>query len=185
MPESSKYTVFIETNLLCRGSLRDVLAQAKAAFDADTGAAVLIFHDQTGQIDFNLSGTLEEALDREAPAAKPRGPGRPRLGVVSREITLLPRHWDWLELQGNGASAALRRLVDDARRNESPQARADHSAGIADHFMSRMAGNQPNYEEAARALYAGEFTKLKELTADWPTDVRRHTLELATSDPAT
>lgn len=185
MSDSSTYTAFIETTLLCRGSLRDVLTQAKTAFDADAGAAVLIFHDQTGQIDFNLTGTLEEVLDREAPATRPRGPGRPRLGVIAREVTLLPRHWDWLERQGNGASAALRRLVDDARRNESPEARAQHAAAIADHFMSRMAGNQRNYEEAARALYAGELTRLKELTADWPADVRRHTLELATSDPVT
>ena len=38
----------------------------------------------------------------------------------------------------------------------------------ADSFMMVMAGNQPHYEEAARALYAGNVQRFTDLTEGWP-----------------
>jgi hypothetical protein len=47
----------------------------------------LIFHDQTGkQVDFDLRGSIREVLERVAPKPVRTGPGRPRLGVTSREV---------------------------------------------------------------------------------------------------
>jgi hypothetical protein len=108
-----------------------------------------------------------------------RGPGRPKLGVVSREVTLLPRHWDWLNSQPGGASAALRKLVDDARRVNSAMDRVQHSQGVAYKFMSAMAGDFPGFEEAIRALFAGDYQRFKRLVASWPVDIQDHARKLA------
>jgi hypothetical protein len=116
-------------------------------------------------------------LDDAPPA--PRGPGRPKLGVVAREITLLPRHWDWLAQQRGGASVALRRLVDEARRTHEGKDRIRHAQDAAYRFMSTIAGNRPNYEAAIRALFAGEPVRFATLIAEWPADIRKHALKLA------
>jgi hypothetical protein len=113
-------------------------------------------------------------LARALPGRSRSGPGRPKLGVVSREISLLPRHWDWLEEQPNGASAALRRLVDQARKREPGEQRARLAREAAGRFMSAMAGNFPGYEEASRALYAGNRSRFEELTLNWPRDIREY-----------
>ena len=113
------------------------------------------------------------------PEPKRAGPGRPKLGVTSREVSLLPRHWEWLEDQGTGVSAALRRLVDEARRREPEAARARRARDAAGCFMWAMAGNLPGFEEASRALYAGDEARLEGLVEGWPPDVRDHALRLA------
>ena len=129
---------------------------------------LLCFEDQTGrQVDFNW---------RDPVSAAP-GPGRPKLGVVSREISLLPRHWEWLELQPNGASAAIRRLVDQARAQPSEAMRQRREA--AGRFLTAMAGNRPGYEEATRALYAGDLERFIALIAEWPGDIREYAAQLA------
>jgi hypothetical protein len=107
-----------------------------------------------------------------APAEAPRQPGRPKLGVVAREVTLLPRHWEWLSGQPGGASAALRRLVDAARAANAGKDRIRHAQEAGDRFMAAALGNQPGYEEASRALYAGEESRFAALTQDWPCDLR-------------
>src|SRR5690554_3571694 len=141
---------------------------------------LLIFDDSTGrQVDFNLSGTVQEVLDREAGLPEARGPGRPRLGVVAREVTLLPRHWEWLADQPGGASATLRRLVDEARKHETPKARARRAAATAGRAMTALAGDRPNFEEAYRALDAGDRDRFEALTAGWPEDVRGYLLRVA------
>ena len=135
---------------------------------------ILIFEDQTGrQVDFDLRGTLEEVLARVAPTRR-AGPGRPRLGVVSREVSLLPRHWDWLEQQPNGISAALRRLVDEARKRDPDEERARLAREAASRFMTAIAGDLPGYEEASRALFAKDHERFSQRIAAWPEDIRLH-----------
>ena len=116
-----------------------------------------------------------------APAASeaPRGPGRPKLGVVAREITLLPRHWEWLGQQSGGASVAIRKLVEDARRNGDDKQRIREGQEAAYRFMSIMAGDRPLFEEAARALFAGNHVRFDAMTGGWPVDIRDHAQRLA------
>ncbi|WP_175798762.1 DUF2239 family protein [Burkholderia ambifaria] len=191
------YTAFDGHRRLVSGPLATVaLAVRQAAGDATPGA-ILIFDDATGRaIDLDLRGTAEEIraryaaapADASAPAGgpagegEPRGRGRPKLGVVSREVTLLPRHWDWLATQPGGASVALRKLVEDARRTHAAADRRRDAQARAYHFMSAIAGDLPGFEEAARALYANDLARLAELIAGWPDDVRDHALALARGD---
>jgi hypothetical protein len=130
-------------------------------------------------VDFELRGTLGDVLARALPARPRSGPGRPKLGVVSREVSLLPRHWDWLEQQPNGASAALRRLVDQARKQNPDKQRARLAMDAAMRFMTSMAGDLPGYQEASRALYASNCEQFETLMRDWPNDIRAHALRIA------
>ncbi|WP_175804007.1 DUF2239 family protein [Burkholderia ambifaria] len=191
------YTAFDGHRRLVSGPLATVaLAVRQAAGDATPGT-ILIFDDATGRaIDLDLRGTAEEIraryaaapADASAPAGgpagegEPRGRGRPKLGVVSREVTLLPRHWDWLATQPGGASVALRKLVEDARRTHAAADRRRDAQARAYHFMSAIAGDLPGFEEAARALYANDVARLAELIAGWPDDARDHALALARGD---
>ena len=173
-------TVFAGEKRLLTGSLRDVLTYLKV----QEPAHVLIFDDQTGrQRDFDLSGSLEDVLAREVPSAPPGSlkPGRPKLGVVAREITLLPRHWEWLEAQPSGASAALRRLIDEERKRNPGAEAALQAQAAADRFLSAGWGDLPGYEEASRALYARDEAQFLALSEGWPADVRAHALGLAAS----
>ena len=164
--------------LIGRGSPRDVLAAVKTASQAaETGGpAVLVFDRATGRtVEFDLRGDLATALARlpqAAPEAK-RGPGRPKLGVTAREVTLLPRHWDWLADQPGGASVALRKLVETALREAEAPDRARKARDAAYRFMTALAGDLPGYEEAVRALYAGDEAGLERAVAGWPEGVRR------------
>ena len=183
MEGTSTYTAFAGTALIASGELEDVLGRSRERMDRGDGATVLFFEDATGtQVDFDLRGTAEEIIGRLAShpyltarrdAAPPRsGPGRPRLGVVSREVTLLPRHWEWLERQPRGISAELRRLVDEARKQDPGTDRLRAAREAAGRFMTAVAGDLPGYEEASRALYAGDRDGLRERVAAWPPDVR-------------
>ncbi len=109
-----------------------------------------------------------------------RGPGRPRLGVVAREVTLLPRHWDWLATQSGGASVALRKLVEVARLSSEVKDRARRAREVAYKFMSTMAGHEVGFEEASRALFAGHQAGLEAQIAHWPEDVQKHLKTLLT-----
>jgi hypothetical protein len=115
-------------------------------------------------------------LARALPPAGAARPGRPRLGVVGREVSLLPRHWEWLEQQPSGISAALRRLVDEARKREPGKQKARALREAASRFMTAMAGDLPGFEEASRALFAGEERRFERLVRGWPADVRKHAL---------
>ncbi|WP_175780117.1 DUF2239 family protein [Burkholderia anthina] len=191
------YTAFDGHRRLASGPLAAVaLAVRQAAGDAMAGT-ILIFDDATGRsIDLDLRGTEDDiraryalpsgdasgAAGEPAGAGEQRGRGRPKLGVVSREVTLLPRHWDWLAAQPGGASVALRKLVEDARRTHAAADRHRDAQARAYHFMSALAGDLPGFEEAARALYANDLARLAELSAGWPDDVRDHALALARGD---
>lgn len=192
---SHQFTAFIGQQRLVSGSLADVaLAIRKTTKPVGADEPVLIFSDFSGRsIDVDLRGTDEEIVARlapatpEAPAAalspsEPRGRGRPRLGVVAREVTLLPRHWEWLGAQPGGASVALRKLVDQARRISGDRDRHRSARDAAYHFMSVMAGNRAGFEEASRALFADDRRRFGELIAAWPADIRDHIVRLAFSD---
>lgn len=169
-------TAFDGTRLLARGPLAEVALAVKAAGEG----AFLTFDDATGRvIDLDLRGDAAEILARLTPPAPPRGRGRPRLGVTAREVTLLPRHWDWLATQPGGASATLRRLVDQARRADDGGADRRRAQDAAYRFMLALAGDLPGYEEATRALFAGDAEGLARQMADWPGDLRDHALRLA------
>jgi len=195
IPAPLRYTAFVGPRRLAQGPLAEV-AQAVAATDA-TQATVLVFSDATGrQTDLDLRGGAADIAARyaEAPVEPtaapadgaeavlgdvPRGRGRPKLGVVAREITLLPRHWDWLATQPGGASVALRKLVEDARKRQVPLDEQRQRRDAAYHFMSVMAGDLPGFEEATRALYAGDAESLRAHASAWPADIRDHALTLA------
>jgi hypothetical protein len=181
--ESTVFTAFIGAKRLASGPLDQVALAAKKALDRGTQQAVLIYNDATGRsIDIDSRGSDAEILarlSRPAPPSLPRGPGRPKLGVVAREVTLLPRHWQWLGSQPGGASVAIRKLVETARRTNQEADHHRQRQEAAYHFMSAMAGNLPNFEEASRALFADDRAPFSELIADWPVDVRDHVVKLA------
>lgn len=178
MYDGTSYTAFAGVNLLASGTRDEVLAVLKSRFDQDAGAPILTFEDQTGtQVDFDLRGTPAEVLERYRPERR-AGPGRPKLGVMAREVSLLPRHWEWLERQPSGASAAIRRLVDEARKRDPGEEEARAAIAAAGRFLSAMAGNLPGYEEASRALYARQRKRFDELTREWPGDIRGHARRL-------
>lgn len=169
------YALFQGERLLERGPLDAVLHKAKAAWDKDPELALLFLDESTGRSrDFDLRGPVAQVLARALPPAPVRGPGRPRLGVTSREISLLPRHWDWLDQQPQGASAALRRLVDAARQAEPDKGRARRVRDAVGRSMTELAGDLPGYEEAYRALDAKDGARFKAQTKAWPKDVRSY-----------
>lgn len=195
---SHQFTAFIGQQLLASGPLAEIALAAMRAHQRSAAEVVLIFDDATGRpVDLDLRGTKRDVLARlpsppanvespadEAEASEPRGRGRPKLGVVAREVTLLPRHWEWLGSQPGGASVALRKLVDEARRASGDRDRHRAARDAAYHFMSAMAGNLPGFEEASRALFAGQRRRFSEHIAGWPDDVRDHIVKLAFSDRA-
>jgi hypothetical protein len=185
MENQRTYTAFAGTHRLASGPVRAMLREAKAYLDAGGSELLLIFDDQSGgQVEFDFRGTPEEVIARldddpvHAPP-QPARPGRPKLGVVSREVSLLPRHWEWLDRQPSGCSAALRRLVEAASKTGQAAQRARSARDAAGKFMWGMAGDLPGFEEASRALYAGDQARLIELVSGWPHDIRDHVIRLA------
>lgn len=171
-------SAFAGAKRFARGPLADVAVAVKALTDADPEARPLVFDDATGAvIDLDLRGDAEAIVARLTPVELPRGRGRPKLGVVPREVTLLPRQWDWLARQPGGASATLRRLVDAARRSAAPDRRPAQAAAYR--FMAAMAGDLSGFEEAARALFADDRPRFATHAAAWPADVRAHVEEMA------
>jgi hypothetical protein len=187
--QSRSFTAFEGQRRLLSGPLHEVaLAVKRAEQRAPEGIA--IFSDATGRaIDLDLRGSDAEIVARlpagtspaapEAAPSEPRGRGRPKLGVVAREVTLLPRHWEWLNAQPGGASVSLRKLVEAARRANGDNERRRAARDAAYHFMSAMAGNLPGFEEASRALFADDRRQFASLIAAWPDDIRDHIVGLA------
>jgi len=194
--EPATYTTFDGFERLAGGTLAENALALKKARERGAAGPLLIFDDQSGRtLDVDTRGSEEELLARlaaqQAPAAPagaeneaeaPPGRGRPKLGVVPREVTLLPRHWEWLAGQPGGASVALRKLVEAARRGSAESDRARRRQERAYHFMVTIAGNLPHYEEATRALFAGDAGRFGELVAGWPPGVREHATRLAFGD---
>jgi len=176
------YSAFDGHRLLASGPLLDVTLAVKASPGLAAGT-VLTFDDDSGKVvDLDLHGSPDQIATRhrareEGMAARNRG--RPKLGVVAREVTLLPRHWEWLAAQRGGASVTLRRLVDEARKAEGGQTALRVARDNAYRFMSAIGGDLPGFEEAVRALYAGDITKLEQHLVEWPEDLRAYVRKLA------
>jgi hypothetical protein len=195
---SPSFTAFLGPNWLASGPLAEVAIAVMKASSIAAAPPIIIFDDASGRpIDLDLRGTERDIVARlpqpappadttadESVASEPRGRGRPKLGVVAREVTLLPRHWDWLATQPGGASVALRKLVEEARRSSGDRDRSRAARDAAYHFMSTMAGNLPGFEEASRALFADDRRRFAGLIAGWPDDVRDHVVKLAFGDRA-
>jgi hypothetical protein len=198
-PSEPQLVAFFGDRLIAAGEMAVVTAAiAKAGTVTDSSRPpILVFNARTGeQVDLDPRTTglpTPEAgtglasddveWDGDAPAVSTddgatlagdvqRGRGRPRLGVVPREVTLLPRHWDWLAAQPGGASAALRRLVEQARLASAERDRRRLAQEGAYRFMSAMLGNQPDFEEVTRALFAGDRSRFRALSTPWPPDPR-------------
>ena len=180
LPKS--YTSFDGHQRLATGSLQANALAVKRAHEGGAVGPLLIFDDATGRpVDVDTRGS-DDAVVARLTAAAARGRGRPKLGVVPREVTLLPRHWDWLAAQPGGASVALRKLVDEARRTHGEKDRLRMAHERAYHFMQAIAGDLPGFEEATRALFANEPLRLRDLIAAWPRDVVDHAMRLAGVD---
>jgi hypothetical protein len=186
------YIAFEGDRRIATGDLRNVARAAKEALDRRKDAAILVFDGLTsGPVDIDFRGSIADVQARlpeiagvaatvqEVVPSASRGPGRPKLGVVAREVTLLPRHWDWLSQQPGGASVALRKLVEAARRTGEDADRIRRAQEATYRFMSAMAGDKPHYEDAIRALFASDPARFEKLIAAWPADVRDHTHILA------
>jgi uncharacterized protein len=193
---------FSGTRRIAAGDLPSVVSVTKDFIDGNPDSTILIFNDASSElIEVDFRGARDEVLarlsertptrissaseptvpgdlseDSESPyrdaPARPRG--RPRLGVVAREVTLLPRHWDWLARQPGGASAAVRRLVEEARQTRGAVDRRREAQEAAYRFMSAMAGDELGFEEATRALFACDEARFADVSAEWPRDVRDH-----------
>ena len=180
---------------LASGSLADVAVAVRKRAGKGTHETIMVFDHATGKtLNLDLTGAEHDVRARymETPATEieapgddtawgPRGRGRPKLGVVAREVTLMPRHWDWLNAQPGGASVALRKLVEEARkaRGQTDALRARQEAAYR--FISAIAGDWRNYEESTRALFAGDAERFRDLTESWPADVRDHARQLASA----
>lgn len=204
----NSYTIFDGHSRIATGDLCTIAIAVKRAIEGGAIGPVLCFDDDTGcSFDINTRGTDAEVLERlggvpaavdlptdsllsdsselnddGSPAAGQRRRGRPKLGVVPREVTLLPRHWDWLSTQPGGASVALRKLVEEARRTHADRDRIRRAHERAYQFMSAMAGDFPGFEEGIRALFTNDRAKFSKLIAAWPVDVRDYATRLAFGD---
>ncbi|UQZ84584.1 hypothetical protein SK3146_03839 [Paenibacillus konkukensis] len=184
-------TAFLGEEVVASGSLQHVVTTVKDALDDRDLTQLLLFDDSTGKpVDVDFRGKTDDVLkrlgepigdlpDTEVNHQPTRRAGRPKLGVVSGEVTLLPRHWEWLKSQPGGASVTLRKLIDEARRAGEKQSKIRESQEATYNFMTAMAGNFHQYEEALRALYAGDLDRFYHYIDDWAPDIRNHVKRLA------
>lgn len=181
-------TAFAGKQKIATGTLHALAPLLKERVTREPDAQILIFNDDNGkQVDLNLHGSLAEVLQRlPAPrpvdddtASTPRTAGRPKLGVTAREVTLLPRHWEWLASQPGGASVALRKLVEQAQRDNRDIDQQRQARDAAYQFMSALAGDEAGFEEASRSLFASRRDDFIKQVQAWPDDVREHVVMLA------
>ncbi|MEZ4588953.1 MAG: DUF2239 family protein [Gemmatimonadales bacterium] len=190
-PAPTSATGFLGTRMVASGPLPRVAPAMRAALDRDPSGDCLAFDDATGSvIDLDLRGSVAEVGARYASGAMPavqpppkepsrRSPGRPKLGVVGKELTLLPRHWEWLAAQPGGASATVRRLIDQARKAGAGRESRRRAQEAAYGFIRVLGGNLEGFEEATRALFAGDGARFAALIEDWPEDVAAYARRLA------
>jgi uncharacterized protein len=184
-------TAFDGHRCVASGLLPEVVRKAKEVIDRGEPVSIVIFDDEASElIEVDFRGSVDEVLERLGrlgnagvegtglDVSEKRGPGRPRLGVVGREVTLLPRHWEWLDGQPGGASVALRKLIEAAKRASHGKDRARKSQEAVHRFMYAMAGDLPGFEEATRAFYRMNYERFNEIAESWPQDVRDHVRKL-------
>lgn len=181
MTSEQTYFAFAGSQLLARGDLASVGCALQQAANAQCQERLSLYAEGNGApLDIDLTGSQQELLERlarqmpevEPTVDAPRGPGRPKLGVVSREISLLPRHWEWLAAQRGGASASLRRLIEDARKRNAAGDFIASKIDAAHRFLWDIAGDLPSFEEASRALYARDFERFEQLILAFPVDIQ-------------
>jgi uncharacterized protein len=156
MTEARTYTAFLNNRQIAAGPREEVAAATRAS----QARAALIFDDATGDL-----------VKLDAPA------GVRSTSVAHVEIGLLPRHLEWLEAQPGGPAAAIRRLVDEARRSGAGGERRAKEAAYR--FISMVAGDFPRFEEATRALFAGDLSGFGAAVDAWPVDIRDYGRRLA------
>jgi len=177
------YVAFVGHRQLARGAIKEVARACKLQLDSDPHRPLLIFDDETGySIDLDFRGSVDDVIDRlsdhpllsqgASRAQEARKPGRPKLGVLSKEVSLLPRHWEWLRSQPRSVSATLRALVEKASRENDSEARSKRVMASIHRFMWSLSGDLPNFEEASRAFFAFDYEGFFETIAQWPEDVR-------------
>ncbi len=188
METATTYTAFDGSQVFAKGSLTEVVKKIKTAIGKSANNSILIFSDTTGRtMDFNFQGSEKDVSKRlevyvaEEPSVVPAGPGRPKIGVVSREVSLQPRHWEWLATQSGGASATLRLLVEHAKKKGEGTLNTKQAQERTYKFMSVMGGDLPGYEEALRALYKSDEKTFASHISKWPEDIRTFTEQLAES----
>ncbi len=178
MNDDDQWVAFAGAKRIATGLPAAVAGTVKRQLETDPHTPVLVFDRANGRVvDLDLRGNEADVADRyrrdsPLPVTPARERGRPKLGVVSREVTLLPRHWDWLAEQPGGASAMLRRIVDSAIKERQGRDRANRATEAGYRFMSAMAGDLPNFEEASRALFAADRAAFETRTAGWPADIQ-------------
>ncbi|HXI53003.1 MAG TPA: DUF2239 family protein [Candidatus Saccharimonadales bacterium] len=196
-PYPQSCTAFAGSRRIASGDLAEVALKVKEVSESGDPAPILIFDDWTSeQVEVDVRGSAQDVLARleksrgkgspnqvlgESGEETPHGPGRPKLGVIGREVTLLPRHWDWLNRQPGGASVTLRNLVEAAKRANAGKDRARLAREATYRFMVALGGNLPGFEEATRGLFAkrkGRFKEFEKRVHSWPGDIRRHVLRL-------
>ncbi len=178
MNDDDRWVAFAGARRIAAGLPAAVAGIVKRQFEQQPGTPVLVFDRVDGRVvDLDLRGNEADVADRyrlesPLPVTPGRERGRPRPGVVSREVTLLARHWDWLAEQQGGASAVLRAIVDAAIKERQGRDRASRAAEAGYRFMSAIADDFPNFEEASRALFAADRAALETRTAGWPADIQ-------------
>ena len=160
------YTAFEGHARVAAGDMTAMIAAQRAA--APRGVNLLIYDDASGAV-----------RDVDLRAAPPPARGRPKMGVKAREVTLLPRHWDWLSGQNGGASAALRRLIDAQIAAEGGKRSDAARQKTAYAFLGSIAGDLPGFEEVTRALFKSDWDTFAALMEGWPEDIRAYALRLA------
>lgn len=183
MTNETQWIAFDGSKRIAQGVPRDVACLAKAYFESHPHASILFFDAASSRllhIDLRVDTEhLVRVVDYLSKPAVPANASSGRkLAAVPQEISLLPRHWEWLETQPGGVSGALRRLVEQAMRTSRPADARRAAQESAYRFMTAMAGDERDYEEAIRALYKGDRAKLESCIATWPGDVRSHVLLL-------
>jgi len=181
------FTAFIGNRIAASGNIEETVVKCSELIKGAPIERLAIFNDENGRaVDIDFRGGIDEILGRlethpvlgrkveDENPEKSGQVGRPRLGVVAREISLLPRHWEWLNSQKGGSSAAIRRLVDEARKKYEHRERARLAGEGLYRFMWDMAGNFENFEEATRAFYEKDYDRFIKLISVWPHDISRY-----------
>lgn len=177
MRSVERFSAFSGTEHFFEGTLPDVTDAIRKRLAILPDSQILVFSQATGlQTDIYLDLPAKRFDETVSPTTVP---GRTKLGVVGREVTLLPRHWEWLNSQSGGASVALRKLVEIAMRENVEKDEIRHRHEAAYRFMTALAGDLPGYEEALRCLFANDRRGLEERITGWPADVKRFALQLA------
>lgn len=178
------YTAFEGTQMIAQGSLETVALEVKKKTKSNKKTEPLIFSDRSGkQIDLDLSGTDQDTLERlkvysQKSVPAHTGAGRPKLGVIPREISLLPQHWEWLLNQESSPSGMIRKLIDEKNAAQlRDQVKSSQESTYK--FLSAIAGDLPNYEEVIRYLYRKDKKQFQSLMAGWPKDLSKHALALS------